>query len=65
MDEPTARKVAKALSGEVWNSGGGIHLVVIRRTDGRVVAISEDVVCEYEDEEALVGAEPLKSLQLH
>ncbi|MGH7243318.1 MAG: hypothetical protein ACREJD_07865 [Phycisphaerales bacterium] len=64
MSERTARKIAAELSGEIWNSGGGIHLVVLRRADGRVVAISDDVACEYESEEAMMTGEPVSSLAL-
>lgn len=64
MNERAARKVASELSGEVWNSGGGIHLVLIHRADGHIVAISDDVACEYESEEAMMAGEPVSSLLL-
>ena len=50
LNEQTAMQVAKALGGEAWQSGGGIWLVLIRRLDGRLVVISDDVVGEYGSE---------------
>lgn len=35
MDEQQATAVAEALGGETWQSGGGMWLVIVRRTDGR------------------------------
>jgi hypothetical protein len=53
MDEEKAEALAKLLGGETWQSGGNVWLVLIRRTDGKIVAISDEVVCEYANEEAL------------
>jgi hypothetical protein len=64
MDEKQAGAVAEGLGGETWQSGGGIWLVIFRRSDGRVVAISDDVVCEYESEEALETGEAAASILL-
>ena len=58
MDEEKAEMLAKLLDGETWNSGGDIWLVILRRADGKVVAISDEVVAEYADEEALGAGEP-------
>lgn len=58
MDEAKAEVLAKLLGGEIWQSGGDVWLVLIRRTDGKIVAISDEVVCEYADEEALRTGEP-------
>lgn len=52
LNEHTAPIVAEALGGEAWQSGGGIWLVVFRRADGHVVVISDDAVCQYENEAA-------------
>lgn len=51
-EETNARAVAKALGGDAWQSGGGIWLTVITRTDGHLVVVSDDVICEYESETA-------------
>jgi hypothetical protein len=65
LNETTAPQVALALGGSEWQSGGGIWLVVIRRADGKVVAISDEVVCEYANEKALdAGEEPERSILL-
>lgn len=58
MDEEKAEALATLLGGETWQSGGDVWLVLIRRSDGRIVAISEEVVCEYADEEAPGAGEP-------
>jgi hypothetical protein len=58
MDARQAKAVAGVLGGETWQSGGQIWLVLLRRADGRLVAISDDVVCEYKNEESLTGGTP-------
>jgi hypothetical protein len=47
VDERQANAVAEALGGSAWNSGGGIWLVRFERTDGKLVVISAEMVCEY------------------
>ena len=64
MNEQQAEAVAAALGGGTWNSGGEIYLVVLRRMDGRIVAIGDESVCAYADDEALQTGTPLESLQL-
>lgn len=64
MNEQHATAIAEALGGETWQSGGGIWLVLIRRSDGGIVAISDEVVCEYADEKALEEANPRVSVPL-
>lgn len=58
MDEKKAEALAKLLGGETWQSGGDVWLVLIRRADGKIVAISDEVVCEYANEEALGAGVP-------
>ncbi len=58
MDEEKAEVLAKLLGGETWNSGGDIWLVILRRSDGKIVAISDEVVCEYADEGTLGAGVP-------
>ncbi len=64
MNEEQADAVAAALGGEAWNSGGGTYLVVLHRSDGKVVAISAEVVCVYADDDALQTDEPIESVVL-
>ncbi len=64
MNETQAEAVAAAYRGDVWNSGGGMYLVIFRRTDGRVVAINGKSVCVYADDEALQTEPPLESVLL-
>ena len=65
MDEQQATSIANALGGEAWQSGGGIWLVLLRRSDGRVVVISDEVVCEYDGEDAVQNGCPRVSIMLH
>ena len=53
MDQSSAETIAKIFGGDSWNSGGEIWLVLLRRSDGRVVAISDECVSVYEGEESL------------
>lgn len=64
MDEEQAKAVADALSGQAWQSGGDIWLVLKQRQDGRLVVISEDVICEYASQEAFDRSESGVSILL-
>ena len=64
MDEEKAEALAKLLGGETWNSGGDIWLVILRRADGRIAAISDELVAEYADEEALGAGEAVGQILL-
>ena len=64
MDERQATKVVQALGGEIWQSGGGIWLVLLRRADGMLTVISDEVVCEYETEQALEENQPHATILL-
>lgn len=65
MDEQQATTIAEALGGTAWQSGGGIWLVLLRRSDGRLVIISDEVVCEYENEDRFEQCKPSASVALH
>lgn len=65
MTEEQARAVAEALGGDAWHSGGEMWLVVFRRTDGRTIAISDEIVCEYADDEAMETGTASSSIPLH
>ena len=52
MDEKKAKELAELLGGNVWNSGGDVWLVRLERSDGKLVVMSEEVVCEYDNEKA-------------
>lgn len=64
MNEEQANAVATALGGETWQSGGDIWLVLIHRADGRLVVISDELVGEYESQEAFDDAKPAASIFL-
>ena len=65
MDSEQAKIVAEALGGTSWDSGGGIYLVRLERQDGRIVIISDEVVCEYENEDEFDKNNPISSILLH
>lgn len=65
MDEQQATAVAEALGGETWQSGGDIWLVLLTRADGRLVVISDEVVCEYPNADAFEQSRPAASIPLH
>jgi hypothetical protein len=64
MEEREAEAVAAALGGEPWQSGGDIWLVIRHRADGHMVVISDDAVCEYQDEKAFEQGNTLLSILL-
>jgi hypothetical protein len=65
MDEENAQHLAEILGGEIWDSGGGICLVLKHRSDGKIVAISDETLSVYgSEEELLSGGKPLESLLL-
>jgi len=65
MNEEQANAVADALGGRTWQSGGDIWLVLIDRTDGKLVVVSDETVCEYNNEESFEKAKPAKTILLH
>ena len=64
MNREQARTVAEALGGEAWHSGGNIWLVRFNAADGRLVAVSEEMVCEYADEAAFGDGRAAKVIEL-
>ncbi len=65
MNEEQAKKVASVLGGEVWQSGGGIWLVLLRQGNGKLVVVSDEAVCEYDDEQHFEQSTPAKAILLH
>jgi hypothetical protein len=47
MSEQQANQLASAIGGEAWQSGGDIWIVVKHSHHGRVITLSDDVICEY------------------
>ena len=64
MNEDQAKQIAQALSGEAWQSGGGIWLVLLRQGNGKLVVISDEAVCEYDDEKHFEESRPAKTILL-
>ena len=64
MDEQQANAIADVLGGTAWNSGGDIWLLRIERADGKLVIISDDAVCEYDNEDAFDKNNPSQSIIL-
>lgn len=53
-----AEAVARLLGGTVWQSGENCWLVIQERADGKVVVISDDLICVYANKEAIITDEP-------
>jgi hypothetical protein len=64
MTEDQATAVAEALGGESWQSGGDIWLVLLRRPDGHLIVMSDEVVCEYETQEDFDAAKAVATIHL-
>ena len=64
MDRERAKQLAEIIGGGVWDSGGGICLVMKHRSDGRIVAFNDEVVCVYENDESLQEGKALESVLL-
>jgi hypothetical protein len=65
MDESSAEAIAEILGGSTWNSGGGLWLVVLKRADGRAVAISDEAVNLFDNEDELQGGgQPIENIVL-
>ena len=64
MNEEQANTIAEAMGGEVWQTGGDIWLVLFRRQDGKIVALSDEVVCEYDNDDQLESGRPAASIIL-
>ena len=65
MGEQQATAIADAIGGETWQSGGEIWLVILRKADGRVVALSDDCICEYESDDAFQDGTSIATIHLH
>ncbi|MEK7755825.1 MAG: hypothetical protein AAB385_01280 [Planctomycetota bacterium] len=64
MTEEQAVIIAEAMGGNAWQSGGDTWLVVRERTDGRLVVMSDECVCEYVDQDAFDRAQVSNSVLL-
>ena len=65
MDSEQAEIVAEALGGTAWDSGGGINLIKLERQNGSFVVISDEVVCEYGNEQDFENNKAVNSIFLH
>ena len=64
MDEKQTNAIAEALGGEAWQSGGDIWLVLIRRPDGHLIVLSDEAICEYENQELFDEGKALTTIFL-
>jgi hypothetical protein len=64
MTEERADKLAETLGGYAWNSGGGVWLVIVERADSHLVTLSDEVICEYENQDAMDENRVLTSILL-
>ncbi|MBI1374688.1 MAG: hypothetical protein GC159_18370 [Phycisphaera sp.] len=55
MTEQQAIDMAEALGGSVWQNGDqdGDYMVVVRRQDGKLVMMSDEVMCEFDNGTAM------------
>ncbi len=52
MDEHQAWTIAQSIGGETWQLTCENWVALKRRKNGRLVAISEECICEYASEKA-------------
>lgn len=53
MSEDDAKKLAEALGGESFNSGGGVFIAYVVRANGSVVAFTDECVAAYPSVESI------------
>lgn len=64
MTEEQANAIADALGGDSWQSGGGIYVVMLHRRDGRLIVLTDECVCEYENDEAFDNGQAIRAIEL-
>ena len=64
MTEEQAKQIAELMGADYWNSGGDMYLVIFRRTDGSIAALSDEAVCEYKNIEELETGKPSRPITL-
>lgn len=64
MNEEQADAIANSIGGESWQSGGEIWLVLKRRSNGTLVVISDDAVCEYASDDEFDACRPNATILL-
>jgi hypothetical protein len=64
MDELRADQLARVLGGQIYLTDGQVWVVVIDRSDGRVVVLTETSVDEYADWKAFKAGHCYASIQL-
>ncbi len=65
MNEEQAERIADILGGYTWQSGANIWLVLFERNDGKLVVLSDEVICEYENKGEFDESKPTTSILLH
>ncbi len=65
MNEEQANSIANTLGGRVWQSGGGIWLVLFEKADGKLVVVSDEAICEYLSQAEFDRSKPCQSILLH
>ncbi len=56
--------LASILGGYTWHSGGGIFVVLIKRSDGHIVSITDECICEYKSQDAFDENLPLRTINI-
>jgi len=62
MNEQKAKKIAKILGGDTYQSGGDMWVVIIKKKKG-IAVVTDESVCAYSSEDAFLdGEKPVDSV---
>jgi hypothetical protein len=65
MEKEQAIKLANALNGDYWHSGGGIWLVTLHHESGTCTVFSGEIIAQYKSNEAFEnGEDPMQVIDL-
>lgn len=64
MKEQHAQALADVIGGEAWKTHNNDWVVGLQSSDGRVIAISDEQVCEYADDDAFDTGSPSTTVLL-
>ena len=56
MNEEKAKRIAKIVGGDTYQSGGDVWLVIVRKKKG-IAVISDESICSYASEDAFIEGE--------
>ena len=64
MTKLEAEQIAETFSGRSWRAGDGVWLVIVKQPDGKVLVVSDDLLCEYETQKHFEQALPSQTIPL-